>query len=164
MRGAYIGRLRLPDLRTTSAHVYLHRGLIGPLVTACGHSLGEAEPAALGELAARSRHLFSELQPRLIHGDLWGGNWLAAAAGRAYFIDPAAHCGLAELDLALARLFGGFPPQFFAAYDELRPPLHGRDRRLPSLQLYYLLAHLAMFGTGYLPRVRAALRGALAAC
>jgi fructosamine-3-kinase len=71
-------------------------------------------------------------RPSLLHGDLWGGNWLVDAAGQPVLIDPAVTYGDREAELAMCRLFGGFPPDFYTAYDAAWPPAPGRDRRIPS--------------------------------
>lgn len=86
----------------------------------------------------------------LLHGDLWRGNLAFDAAGRAVVFDPATYWGDAETDLAMARLFGGFPPAFFAAYDAARAPRPGRARRLKLYQLYHVLNHANLFGGGYI--------------
>ncbi len=96
--------------------------------------------------------------PSLLHGDLWGGNWLIGRAGTPVIIDPAVYYGHREADLAMCHLFGGFPPSFFAAYDEAWPPLPGRDDRLLLYQLYHLLNHLNLFGEGYGAQVDQVLR------
>jgi fructosamine-3-kinase len=97
-------------------------------------------------------------QPSLLHGDLWGGNWLIAADLAPVLIDPAAYYGHREAELALCHLFGGFPASFFAAYDAAWPPAAGRDDRIPLYQLYHLLNHLNLFGEAYGARVDAVLR------
>lgn len=87
--------------------------------------------------------------PSLLHGDLWRGNLAFDAAGRAVLFDPATYYGDAETDLAMARLFGGFPASFFAAYDDARAPRPGRDERLKLYQLYHVLNHANLFDGGY---------------
>jgi fructosamine-3-kinase len=87
--------------------------------------------------------------PALLHGDLWGGNWAADREGRPVVFDPAVHYGDAECDLAMTRLFGGFGPDFYAAYDEVIPPAPGREARLRLYQLYHVLNHANLFGGGY---------------
>jgi fructosamine-3-kinase len=87
--------------------------------------------------------------PSLLHGDLWGGNWLVDSAGQPVLIDPAVYYGDREAELAMCHLFGGFPPQFYAAYDEAWSPAAGRDERIPLYQLYHVLNHLNLFGEGY---------------
>jgi fructosamine-3-kinase len=87
--------------------------------------------------------------PSLLHGDLWSGNWLIDGDGEPVLIDPAVYYGHREAELAMCRLFGGFPPDFFAAYDAVCAPLPGRDERLPLYQLYHLLNHLNLYGESY---------------
>lgn len=97
------------------------------------------------------------LQPSLIHGDLWAGNWLVSKSGDPLLIDPAVCYADREMDLAMARLFGGFPARFFTAYAEACPLLPGWEARVDLYQLYYLLVHLNLFGEGYGAAVDAAL-------
>ena len=59
--------------------------------------------------------------PARLHGDLWAGNRLVDVDGRSWLIDPAAHGGHREFDLAMMRLFGGFGADCFAAYEEVHP-------------------------------------------
>ena len=87
--------------------------------------------------------------PSLVHGDLWSGN----VVGGQWLIDPAVHHADRELDLAMARLFGGFPRDFFAAYQEAWPLDDGWEQRLPALQLFHLLVHVRLFGVGYVRQV-----------
>ena len=98
------------------------------------------------------------VQPSLLHGDLWGGNWLVGASGEPVLIDPAVYFGDREAELAMCHLFGGFPGSFFAAYDALWPPAPGRAERVRLYQLYHLLNHLNLFGEGYGGQVDAILR------
>lgn len=114
--------------------------------------------AALEEAACRACDalLASQAPPAsLLHGDLWRGNLAFDAAGRAVVFDPATYCGDAETDLAMARLFGGFPASFFAAYDAARAPRPGRGERLKLYQLYHVLNHANLFGGGYVAQARA---------
>ncbi len=80
-------------------------------------------------------------RPSLLHGDLWGGNWMASSEGRACLIDPAVYYGHREADLAMTRLFGG-----------------GFESRVPVYNLYHLLNHLNLFGASYWGGVRSVLR------
>ncbi len=97
-------------------------------------------------------------RPSLLHGDLWSGNWLVDAAGQPVLIDPAVYYGEREAELAMCRLFGGFPADFYAAYDASWPPAPGRDERVPLYQLYHLLNHLNLFGESYGGQVDSILR------
>lgn len=87
--------------------------------------------------------------PSLVHGDLWPGN---VVAGR-WFVDPAVHYADREYELAVTQLFGGVPPAMKGAYEEVWPLPDGWHRRRPALQLPHLLAHVKMFGSGYVPAV-----------
>ncbi|MXX36123.1 MAG: fructosamine kinase family protein [Gemmatimonadetes bacterium] len=88
--------------------------------------------------------------PSLLHGDLWSGNVLFARGGRPVLIDPAVYIGHREVDLAMCRLFGGFPPRFYDAYTEAWPLGEGHEHRLALYQLYPLLVHARLFGGGYI--------------
>ena len=92
--------------------------------------------------------------PSLLHGDLWGGNAGFLANGAPVLFDPAVYYGDREADLAMTELFGGFPPQFYAAYG--KPPA-GYETRKHLYNLYHLLNHLNLFGGGYLGQVKATL-------
>jgi fructosamine-3-kinase len=96
-------------------------------------------------------------QPSLLHGDLWSGNAGFTAQGPVVF-DPAVYYGDREADLAMTELFGGFPRQFYQAYNDAWPLEEGYQRRKPLYNLYHLLNHLNLFGGGYLGQVSAALR------
>jgi fructosamine-3-kinase len=87
--------------------------------------------------------------PARLHGDLWGGNVLAGADGRARLIDPAAYGGHREVDLAMLRLFGAPSERVFAAYDEAMPLADGHRERVGLWQLFPLLVHAALFGGSY---------------
>jgi fructosamine-3-kinase len=102
--------------------------------------------------------------PARIHGDLWPGNVLWSADGRAWLVDPAAHGGHRETDLAQLHLFGGAPhlERIVAAYEEMWPLAGGWRARLPLHQLHLLLVHTAMFGAAYRDAVVTAARAALA--
>jgi fructosamine-3-kinase len=103
--------------------------------------------------------------PARIHGDLWPGNVLWAADGRAWLVDPAAHGGHRETDLAQLSLFGGAPhlDLILDAYQEVWPLADGWRARVPVHQLHLLLVHTTLFGAGYGEAVRAAALTALRA-
>ena len=107
----------------------------------------------------------------LLHGDLWSGNVLfgekgggAARDGTPVLIDPAVYIGHREVDLAMCRLFGGFPPAFHASYEATWPLHPGHERRLAAYQLYPLLVHARLFGGGYMASALGAAEATLAAC
>ena len=96
--------------------------------------------------------------PSLLHGDLWGGNFIVDERGEACLIDPAVYYGHREADLAMTRLFGGFDSAFYAAYEEALPLAPGHADRLPVYQLYHVLNHFNLFGGGYYEQARRMLR------
>lgn len=94
--------------------------------------------------------------PARLHGDLWGGNAMTDASGGPVVLDPAVYGGHREIDLAMMRLFGGFGPTVFAAYDEVYPLTPGHEERVALNQVIPLLVHVILFGAGYVSRLRAA--------
>ncbi|WP_422785641.1 fructosamine kinase family protein [Pseudonocardia spirodelae] len=113
-------------------------------------ALDPAGAAAIERVCGRIGDLAGpEEPPARLHGDLWSGNVLWAADGDGWLIDPAAHGGHRESDLAMLALFG-LPhlDRVLAAYDE-RVGLH---------QLFPLLVHAVLFGGGYGDAAAAAAR------
>ena len=93
-----------------------------------------------------------EPRPSLLHGDLWSGNAGFIDEGPVIF-DPAVYYGDREADLAMTELFGGFPLEFYAAYEKAYPLDAGYEQRKHLYNLYHLLNHLNLFGSGYLAQV-----------
>jgi len=91
----------------------------------------------------------SEEQPTLLHGDLWGGNYLCDKNGDAVLIDPAVYYGHREADLAMTKMFGGFSHEFYQSYREEYPLTEGWEYRENIYLLYHYLNHLNLFGTSY---------------
>ena len=116
------------------------------------------------EVAARVVELAGPPEPPArIHGDLWSGNVLWSG-GRGWLIDPAAHGGHRETDLAMLALFGApYLDEILAAYDEAAPLADGWQARVPLHQLHPLLVHACLYGAAYAPQVREAAIAALRA-
>ena len=124
-----------------------------------GGALAGAEPL----LERLPRWLAShQPDPVLVHGDLWSGNGALLRSGGAAVFDPAVYRGDREVDLAMARLFGGFPPAFFAGYEAVWPLPADHRRRVDLYNLYHLLNHANLFGGGYRERSQALIRQLLA--
>ena len=102
--------------------------------------------------------------PARIHGDLWSGNVLWAADGRAWLVDSAsAHGGHRETDLAMLMLFGApHLAEILDAYQDEWPLADGWRDRVPLHQLHPLLVHAVMFGGGYVEQVGRAAQVVLA--
>jgi fructosamine-3-kinase len=91
--------------------------------------------------------------PSLLHGDLWGGNWMIGKEGNPYLIDPSILYGDHEFEIAFTALFGGFSQRFYDAYTSVFPLSDTYEDKKLLYQLYYLLVHLNMFGESYGPPV-----------
>ncbi|KJD33232.1 fructosamine kinase [Tamlana sedimentorum] len=98
--------------------------------------------------------LFKNIKPSLIHGDLWGGNYIIAKNGTPYLIDPAIYFGHNEVDIAMSKLLGGFSHAFYQAYQNIIPFNAFTETRIEIYQLYYLLVHLNLFGGSYYTQVK----------
>jgi protein-ribulosamine 3-kinase len=92
----------------------------------------------------------SDETPTLLHGDLWSGNYMADEKGEACLIDPAVYYGNREADLAMTKLFGGFPGSFYQSYNEAYPLKEGWEYRENIYMLYHVMNHLNIFGRGYI--------------
>jgi fructosamine-3-kinase len=136
---------------------YLHAARDDGSLTADGARLVEAVAERLPALAGPAE------PPSRLHGDLWSGNVLWSPVG-AVLVDPAAHGGNRETDLAMLALFGcPHLDTVLAAYDEVAPLAAGWRDRVPLHQLFPLLVHVVLFGGGYAAQAVAAAQAALRA-
>ncbi len=128
------------------------KGYLGKL-----HSLGD-------RLCADMPAFFSQYQvmPALVHGDLWHGNWAMDEYGKPVVFDPACYFGDKEVDLAMMELFGGLTPDIYAAYDAVNPIDAGYVVRKNLYNVYPVLNHLNLFGSGYLKQAEALMAKLLA--
>jgi fructosamine-3-kinase len=143
---------------------------IEPYVRSCVDQglLDTGQAALFDKVCSRLPELAGEPDPPArLHGDAWSGNVLWGTDGQVWLIDPAAHGGHRETDLAMLRLFG--TPQLnhiLGAYQEaaeqLGSPLpDGWEKRVHLHQLFPLLMHADVFGGGYVHDAIAAAHGAL---
>lgn len=147
--GSWYVRCRLlPYLRRARDKGALSRaeaGLVESVIDRIGELAGPPEP------------------PSRLHGDLWWGN-VVWSGGRGWLIDPAAHGGHRETDLAMLDLFSS-PEQdeILRGYTETVPLADGWQSRVPLHQLHPLLVHVCLFGGGYTAQLASVARAALAA-
>lgn len=107
-------------------------------------------PIAEEKIYAKLPRFFDNYQPQpaMVHGDMWGGN-AAFVDGEPVIFDPALYFGDREVDLAMTELFGGFPNQFYRAYQAAYPLDAGYQQRKTLYNLYHILNHYNLFGGGY---------------
>ena len=88
-------------------------------------------------------------KPSLLHGDLWGGNYMFLENGQPALFDPAPLYGDREFDLGITTVFGGFTQAFYDAYNKHYPLSKGANQRLEFYRLHLLMVHLLKFGSMY---------------
>jgi fructosamine-3-kinase len=156
----YLATLPQDNTQADSWPVFYARRRLAPLT-----DRAVARGLLPSSIALRLQRLFERLDaftgepepPARLHGDLWGGNALTADSGEPVLIDPAVYGGHREIDLAMMRLFGGFSRRVFDSYHEAFPLCSGHEERVALYQLYPLLAHVNLFGGGYVAQLDRAL-------
>lgn len=154
----FIGRTLQPNGWLTGWTEFFCERRLGPqLALAAQRGLGALLTQPGERLLAAVPRLLDGHRPAasLLHGDLWGGNWLAGPAGEPVVFDPAVYYGDREADLAMTRLFGGFGADFYRAYSAAAPLPPGGELRAELYNLYHVLNHANMFGGGYARQARA---------
>lgn len=156
----YIGRLPQDNRPMTAWPDFFIDRRIRPQLEAAVQA-GLMPQSSFSELDAITRKIgdiFPDESPALLHGDLWGGNYLYTTTGTAALIDPAVYYGHREMELAFTMLFGRFAPRFYEAYEETWPLAPGFADRKDLCNLYPVLVHVNLFGHGYTGQARAILR------
>lgn len=103
-------------------------------------------------------NLVPKEKPALVHGDLWGGNFICGENQTPVLIDPAAHYGHREADISMMHLFGGFDPSLFETYNLQFALESGWRQRVDIHNLYPLLVHVNLFGGSYAQQVSSILK------
>lgn len=94
-----------------------------------------------------------EGEASLLHGDLWSGNTMVGPRGEPTIIDPATYFGHREAEIAMTMLFGKFGDPFYEAYNEHWPMAKGWQERMDLYNLYHMINHVNLFGSGYISSV-----------
>lgn len=148
----------LPQKNTITAHwelFFIQERLEPMLQRAYFHQLIDEEfMKKFRQLYPKIEGIFPKEKPALLHGDLWSGNVLVNFSGSPSLIDPAVYFGHREMDIAFSKLFGGFDPSFYETYHEVFPMEPGFEERKDLYNLYPLLVHLNLFGSGYLAGIK----------
>ncbi|MDW8797748.1 fructosamine kinase family protein [Staphylococcus pseudoxylosus] len=97
-------------------------------------------------------------KPSLLHGDLWGGNYMFLKDGSPALFDPAPLYGDREFDLGITTVFGGFTEAFYNEYDKHYPINEDVEKRLEFYRLYLLMVHLVKFGGMYAESVKRSMK------
>lgn len=156
----YIGAGHQDNMVHNSWISFFRECRLEPQVRRAAGYFGQAGLKKIMRLLDRvDRILVEPEHPSLLHGDLWSGNAITGNDGKAWLIDPAAYVGHAEADLAMTELFGGFPREFYAAYEKAAPLQPGYGGRRDLYNLYHLLNHLNLFGRTYLGAVQGIVEG-----
>ena len=154
----YLGATRQVNSPTTSWIEFFRDHRLGyqiDLAEGLGHANRTMSRAVRGVMERLNDLILEPDKPALLHGDLWAGNYMVGEAGEPVIIDPAVYYGHPEADLAMTELFGGFSPPFYDACMEGNPLEPGYATRKEVYNLYHMLNHLNIFGSGYAGSVMA---------
>lgn len=151
----YIGSTPQPNPWTEDGYAFFAEQRLGFQVRLARHRsrLSSSDVSVIERVITRLPELIPAQPPSLIHGDLWGGNAMIGPQGEPVLIDPAAHYGWAEADMAMTTLFGGFSGDVYPAWEANARPAPGYRERFDLYNLYHLLNHLNLFGPGYYSQV-----------
>ncbi len=160
---AWIGSARMANVPGTDWPAWYAEYRVLPYLRRAAGTLGGSGVAVIERVCERIGELAGAAEPPArLHGDLWSGNVLWGKDDRVWLIDPAAHGGHRETDLAMLALFGcPLLDRVLAAYQEVTPLSDGWRERVPLHQLFPLLVHTELFGGGYAGQAVAAARAAL---
>ena len=152
-REAYIGRAPMRNVEGADWPQWYAEHRVLPYLRRAvdDGTIASAEAPVIERLCERLPDLAGPAEPPArLHGDLWNGNVLWGADGHAWLIDPAAHGGHRETDLAMLHLFGcPHLDEILRGYEHTAPLAGGWSDRIGLHQLFPLLVHAVLFGRGY---------------
>ncbi|MDB5195732.1 MAG: fructosamine kinase family protein [Flaviaesturariibacter sp.] len=152
----YMGAVPQVNNHAATWSDFFRKNRLTPLADKCHQQelLTANHLSQLEKLYAKLDTVFDVVNPALLHGDLWSGNFLCHAASLPVVIDPAVYFGHRSMDLAMTTLFGGFDASFYDSYQYHFPlPANFREQ-WEVCNLYPLLIHLYLFGKSYLPQIQ----------
>ena len=165
-RDAYIGRAPMRNVEGADWPTWYAEHRVLPYLRRAvdDGTVTPSEAAVIERLCARLPDLAGPAEaPARLHGDLWNGNVLWGADGHAWLIDPAAHGGHRETDLAMLHLFGcPHLDEVLRGYRQVAPLADGWTDRVGLHQLFPLLVHAVLFGRGYAQQALDTAKAALA--
>lgn len=152
----YIGPLSQSNKSHENWPTFYRSERIEPLIKKCIDQklLDTSILTSCNLLYKQIEDIFPTEKPSLLHGDLWGGNYLSGPGGKPYLFDPSVYYGSREMDIAMTRLFGGFDRQFYWYYEDIYPLPEDWQKRIALCQLYPLLVHALIFRGGYIRQVK----------
>ena len=148
----YIGSLKQDNTSHNDWHSFYSECRVMPLVKTLldTGSFSSKDFDSAGSFCKNLKNIFPGEHPSLLHGDLWGGNFLITSPGKPAIFDPAVYFGHREMDIGMTKLFGGFDQRFYDTYNEVYPLDNNWHQRIPYTQLYPLLVHAVLFGGHYI--------------
>lgn len=156
----YMGSVEQVNASSTDWTGFFIHHRLQPLIEQCRSRqlLSSKHQQLFDRLYQRLPDLFAAEPPALLHGDLWSGNFMCDAQSQPILIDPAVYYGHRSMDLGMTTLFGGFDQQFYQSYHYHYPLPSNYTEQWQVCNLYPLLIHLRLFGSGYLSQIESILQ------
>jgi fructosamine-3-kinase len=155
----YIGTLKQDNIGCNTWSDFFVNHRLVPLVKSARDKgiIDEKTVERFDSLYIRIPEVFEEEKPSLLHGDFWYGNYMCDSAGDAVIFDPASYFGNRIMDIAMSKLFGGFPDNFYHAYNTVWHLPFGWQKAVEVANFYPLLVHANLFGGSYAEMVKQSL-------
>jgi len=156
----YMGSVPQANTPHESWCAFFAKERLSPMVDRCAgkNLLNQTHLRQFEALQKKLTAIFEEEPPCLVHGDLWSGNFLCNQSSEPVLIDPAVYFGHRSVDLAMTTLFGGFRQPFYDSYHYQFPLPANYEEQWAVCNLYPLLIHLYLFGSGYRSQIERTLQ------